>query len=244
MIIPKRGEDLEKLAQRCQALYIGPTKNGKRIGPLVPYAGKDEQGRNYVGYDYFNFRMIESRVLLVEEFARVLRKKAFGYMYKFDTVCGIPNGGRTLGQPLAKMFGKRYVYAVKVPIPTPEGEKQEYDLDLSEFTSRKGERVALVDDVFHNFRNAQKAIDAIEKAGAVPVLLLGALNRSLKYKDVYSPEAGAFESKKIPVICAITKLYLEYKQDDPIVSEGVAKGNVIFDVKKSWPRLMKLMAEG
>src|SRR3989344_8924856 len=127
-IIPIPGENLFELAKRCNALYICPKEGSVRKGPLVVYAGQDSKGRNLVGDIYFNFRRIESNPKAVEAFAGVAYERIRGQnlLNSFDTVCGIPQGGRTFGQMLAFVAGKRFAYADKKPKPTDFGKKQEY----------------------------------------------------------------------------------------------------------------------
>jgi len=135
-ITPSLGEDLLELGKRCSAVYICPKDGSVRKGPLVAYAGKDGKGRNLVGDIYFNFRRIEVHPKVVEAFAVAAWNKIFkrGLLGSFDTVCGIPHGGRTFGQMLALVAGKRFAYAEKKPRPTEAGKKQEYTWDHSDLS--------------------------------------------------------------------------------------------------------------
>src|SRR3989344_57128 len=115
VIVPQRGDDLKALARLCDALYICPKDHvGKRLGPMVAYAGKSPDGKNLIGDIYFNFRRIECHPLVVEQFAEVVAEKIIGAHIAdtLDTVCGIPEGGRSLAQPLARILGKRFVYVI------------------------------------------------------------------------------------------------------------------------------------
>ncbi len=48
------------LVERCGGYYKCPKDpSGKRLGPLVGYAGRDAQGRQFVGDEYFNFAKAE-----------------------------------------------------------------------------------------------------------------------------------------------------------------------------------------
>src|ERR1700733_10278198 len=116
LIIPLPGEDLMELAKRCDALYVCPKEGSERKGPLVIYAGKDSKGRNLVGDIFFNFRRIETHLEAVEAFAKAAYQKLCDQdlIDSFDTICGIPQGGRTFGQALARVAGKRFTYADKV----------------------------------------------------------------------------------------------------------------------------------
>jgi len=214
--------------------------DGVRKGPLVAYAGKDAQQRNLVGDIYFNFRRIEAHPAAVQAFAEAVHEKlrTQGLLDSFDTVCGIPHGGRTFGQALALVAGKRFVYADKKPKPTEPGRKQEYSWDLSQFDFEMGERVAVAEDVFNNFQNTDNTLSEVSATSASVVLLVGALNRSPVYDADYVPQNGAWAGRTLPVVASIREAYPEYGQDDPEVAEDVRLGKVEFEVKKNWAWLM------
>lgn len=234
LIIPISGEDLLELGKRCNAVYECPKVGSLRKGPLVAYAGKDGQGRNLVGDIYFNFRRIEEHPKVVEVFARVVYQKLRDQdlLDSFDTVCGIPQGGRTFGQMLALVAGKRFTYADKKPKLTEAGKKQEYFWDLSQFDFEQGERVAIAEDVYNNFQNTDNTLAEIAVTGAKIVLLVGALNRSPVYDTTY---------KGLPVIASIRKAYPEFEQSDPAVAADIAAGRIELEVKKNWARLCAAM---
>lgn len=244
IIVPNEGEDLISLATRCNALYICPkTADRRRKGPLVPYAGKDTGGANFVGDIYFNFRRIEPNPKVVMAFAETVRRQITEeeLLYEFDTIVGIPNGGRTFGQALAYAANKRFVYPEKVPKETEFGKKQEYDWDFSQFDFEEGERVAIAEDVFNNFQNTDHTLNTIAMTGAIPVLLVGALNRSMIYRSSYTSKIEMFSGKDLRIVASINKSYPEYRQDDPDVAADVAAGNVEWQVKKNWARLRAAM---
>ena len=225
-----------ELGKRCNAVYVCPKVGSERKGPLVAYAGKDSQGRNLVGDIYFNFRRIEVHPKVVDAYAEVacqnLRDR--GLIDSFDTVCGIPQGGRTFGQMLALVANKRFAYADKKPKPTEAGKKQEYFWDLSQFDFEPGECVAVAEDVFNNFQNTDNTLAEINTTGAKIALLVGALNRSPVYNTTY---------RGLPVIASIREAYPEYKQDDPVVVADIAAGKLELEVKKNWARLVAAMQQ-
>lgn len=233
-IIPLPGEDLLELGKRCNAVYICPKVGSERKGPLVAYAGKDSRDRNLVGDIYFNFRRIEVHPEAVRAFAEAACQKLRdqGLLDLFDTVCGIPQGGRTFGQMLAFVAGKRFAYADKKPKPTEAGKKQEYTWDLSQFDFEPGERVAIAEDVYNNFQNTDSTLAEIAATGAQIVLLVGALNRSPIHDTTY---------KGLPVVASIREAYPEYEQDDLAVAADIAAGKLELEVKKNWPRLCAAM---
>lgn len=209
----------------------------------MAYAGKDDDGRNYVGEIYFNFRKVERHLPAVKAFVQAVIVKLGDseLLGSFDTVIGIPNGGRTFGQDLASMLCKRFAYPEKKAKPTQQGMKQEYEWDLSQFEFEPRERVAVVEDIFNNFQNTDSTLEQIAATGAEVVLLAGALNRSPIYRELYTPKKGVFAGKPLPVIASISQPYPEYKQDDPEVVGDVQAGRVEFEVKKNWAQLQRLM---
>ena len=236
-IIPLPGEDLLELGKRCNAVYVCPKVGSERKGPLVAYAGKDSKGRNLVGDIYFNFRRIEEHQEVVSVFAWAALQKLQDktLIDSFDTICGIPHGGRTFGQALARIAQKRFVYADKKPKPADYaklGQKQEYIWDLSQFEFEKGERVAIAEDVYNNFQNTDNTLAQIAVTGAEIVLLIGALNRSPVYDTTY---------KGLPVIASIREAYPEYNQDDPAVAADITAGRLELEVKKNWAKLVAAM---
>lgn len=245
LIIPRPGENLLDIGKRCNAVYVCPKVGSERKGPLVAYAGKDDQGRNLVGDIYFNFRRIEVYPKAVEAFAEVAYKKLSdqGLLDTFDTVCGIPHGGRTFGQMLALVAGKRFAYADKKPKPTEAGNKQEYTWDLSQFDFEPGERVAIAEDVFNNFQNTDNTLVKVGGAGADIVLLVGALNRSPKYDRIYWSTISPWAEKGLPIVTSIRAAYPEYKQDDPEVAADIAAGKLELEVKKNWASLCAFMEQ-
>lgn len=234
--------DLLKLAEDCDAIYMCPKNGSKRLGPLVVYAGKDTQGRNLVGDIYINFRKLEERPALVEQFAIVACQKLSeqGLLDSFDTVCGIPQGGRTFGQMLAFVANKRFTYPEKKPVLTVVGQKQEYAWDLSQFDFAPGERVAIAEDVFNNFQNTDHTLSEVVATGAEVVLLAGAFNRSPFYDTHYIPTRGLFSGQELPIIASVMRSYPEYSQDDLSVIDDVKAGNVEYAVKANWQQLMRI----
>ncbi len=243
-VMPEIGDDLMKLSIQCGALYICPKMDGERKGPLVVYTGKDSKGKNLVGDIYFNFRKIEQHTWVVKAFALEAFKKLNQlYISDFDTICGIPEGGRSFGQMLAYVTDKRFVYPTKVPKKTQEGLKQEYTWDLSQFTFEEGERVLIAEDVFNNFQNTDTTLDLVQKSGAEVVLLVGALNRSPFYSTHYRPKTGHYIGASIPLVASIREPYPEYEQDDPEVAEHIKAGHLEYEVKKNWDKLQSIMCD-
>jgi len=250
-IIPERDDDPWELAIRCRALYECPKDAaGKRLGPLVPYAGKDEQGRNLVGDVYFNFGWIEPYMLVVRFFARLIAEKirdkvqASPELLDATTIIGVPDGGRTLGGEIAAATGKRFVYPSKAPRAKSAGAiKDEFDFVFTRNELFQGETVIVAEDVQNNFNNTQETLAQVAKTGAVVVGFASALNRSPFVDDVFTPDRGPFAGQHFPVVTAIRRPLPEYRQDDPEVSADIAAGRIELKVKANWAKLMEIVAE-
>jgi len=244
IIEPYPEEDLKSIGKRCGALYICPKDaKGKRLGPMVAYAGKDALGKNLIGDIYFNFRRVEPHSMAVECFAEAILEKLTieNLLSTFDTICGIPEGGRTLGQALSRLSKKRFVYATKVPKAIEQGKKQEYSWDLSQFEFFTGERLLMIEDIINNLQNTDNTLAQVGSIGTQVVLLGAALNRSPFADKEYVPKSGPYAGEVLPIVCAIRDPYPEYEQGNPEVATDVAAGNVEFEVKKNWAKLMAAM---
>lgn len=246
-IVPAPGTDPWALAEECNALYECPKdSSGKRLGPLVPYAGKDKQGRNLVGDVYFNFARIEEQTAAADYFASLLARQVLAneHTSKATTIVGVPDGGRSLGQLLARYTKQRFIYPLKVPKPAAPGAvKEEFELVFKRLAPEKGELLLVCDDVNNNFENTDTALNEIGKTGAIVVGLCSALNRSPTIGAVYVPKAGTFANKALPVVTVIRKPLLEYEQDDPAVAADFSAGNIEREVKKNWARLKAIMSD-
>jgi len=102
------------------------------------------------------------------------------------------------------------------------------------FVFEPGERVAIVEDVYHNFQNTDSTLSEIAVTGANIVLLIGALNRSPIYDTVY---------KGLPIVTSIREVSPEFEQDHPAVKGDIAAGMLELEVKKNWTRLCALMQQ-
>ncbi len=191
-IIPRKNEPWWDVLLRAGVIYKCPKDtDGKRLGPLVPYAGKDANGQSLVGDDYVNFGMLEEHIHLVQILAQSIAK----LMGEFDpwkgiwdeatTIVGIPEGGRTLGQMLALALGKRFVFPVKVPWAALQAVtgKAEYGLAFDRSTLGTEDRVIVCNDVHHNMQNTHTVLEIIGRTGAKVIGLCSAVNRSPTIED-------------------------------------------------------------
>jgi len=237
---PNADEDPLEVLRLCDGFYECPKDNaGRRQGPLVGYAGKygsDAGERQYIGDVYANFAKLERWPHLV---SWLVRERIDGIDDIFaDTVCGVPEGGRTLGQEVAKQHRLAFVYPVKSIVkPATATERQVEALRFEREEPSAGSSVLLVEDVLNNMTNTDETIARVEEFGATVVAICCFLNRSKTHDREYEMASG----RKIPILYAVRKTFDQYRQDDPSVIKDVADGNLVLKPKKEWARLMTAM---
>lgn len=224
---------LESIWQKTGGVYRCPKDSkGKRLGPLVGYAGIYEEGKHYVGDTYFDFAPVEEYPHALDAFAIDLAERLFSQHIQPDWVLGAPLGGILLGQRLSQRLDCRFLYAEKkVLVASREGQREQSTLVFDRHTPPPRTSGIIVEDVFNNFSTTEKLIGLVELVGARVIGLAGALNRSLHD-----------EWNRLPIKAAVHLLLPEFRQDDPAVANDVAKGNVVWKPKAEWDRLMAAMA--
>ncbi len=243
----------------CGGYYSCPKdSNGKRLGPLVGYAGRykgsDGNRLQWVGDVYANFAKIEMNSKQLRLVARDLAfkiGKTVG-LNKSIAFCGAPIGGYSLATALGLTTDMDVIKAEKkiITLETPTS-REKSELVFKRHEIVPGSSYVIVEDVCNNFSTTTELIYLIRSAGGEVSSIACFLNRSLAVGDVYSPGEIMLTSGqrldwtglKIPVISLVRLPIMEYKQDDPEVAEDVAAGNVIWDPKKKedWARLMRAM---
>ena len=230
-------DDPLQTLKNCDGCYVSPRDaSGKPIGPLVGYAGtytdSNNEDKNYVGFEYFNFAQAEQHPSVLGYFAFLIAEKLGR---SFDAVIGAPMGGLSLATELARQtaslnfFFEKRVIALADP---GRGLKEQSDLVLSRHEITLGSRVIIVEDVCNNLSTAKKARDIIESQGGILSGIVCAVNRS-----------GKEEWEGVPIISAIFIPTAQYRQDDPEVSGMIAAGNVAWKPKKEWPKLKEAMKQ-
>jgi orotate phosphoribosyltransferase len=222
-------------------------ENGKRLGPLVPYAGRDEQGRQYVGDEYANFAKAERRIPVLRSFAeplsvqirKVLNRVVGGYEYLGGGYCGAPLGGNALAEMLADIHKRGYIFPEKkvVALPT-ETSREKAELVWGRHEPEEHEGWVIVEDVCNNFSTTLEMVNLIESRGAQVLAIACFLNRSTKVDTVYSPRPGL----ELPVIALVRRRMNEWQQDHPYVADDVKSGNVVWKPKNEWSKLADAMA--
>jgi hypothetical protein len=235
---PEQGEDLFHLGWRGDAYY-------KRVGdgPLAGYAATYdlEKKKHWVGDVYFNFARLERHT-------PVLRWAACGITAKAEArgidlsrfhFCGAPEGGKGLANQLASLHDGQWFFPEKIVTAeaTAEGRAQS-DMGWGRHEPDPDFPVAVVEDTSNNMSTPDK-LEAI--LGDRLQVMLCVLNRSFGDKAVeesYTLKSG----RTIPVIALVRKPIPQFKQDDPEVAELVKAGNVEWEMKKNWKRVVPYLA--
>lgn len=224
--------------------YRCPKESGKRLGPLVGYAGTydgpDGKKLQYVGDEFANFARIEYAGALLRRAARQLLAliSTKGYSHYRAGFVGMPMGGLNLATGLAMISGNENIYPeIIVDELKTATSRQKTHMEFSRHAPSGGQNYIIVEDVCNNFSTTSSAIDLIESHHAEVIGIACFLNRSPLYKGTY-PHKG----RNIPILALVEREIPEYRQDDPAVAEDVASGNVIWKPKAQWPELMKAMS--
>ena len=231
--------------RNCGGYYSCPKDaDGKRLGPLVGYAGKymDVNGPlQWVGDIYANFAKAEIHPTVLEHFARHLGSK-FNATIELDNVdyfCAAPIGGYSLGVALSLRTNIPMIKAEKkvLAVATPTS-REKSTLVFGRHNIEPGSTYVIVEDVCNNFSTTEELIGLIIAAGGIVLGIVCFLNRSLVVEDSYT---SAIANANIPVVSLVRLPIKEYRHDNPEVQDDVKKGNVIWKAKDEWDRLMLAM---
>jgi len=230
--------------RNCGGYYECPKDaDGRRLGPLVGYAGKydapDGTKKQYVGEVYWNFADVEEDPEALGYFASMLVAK-ISKVFARDSekptgVLGAPMGGIGLAFILGSILGLRVIYPEKKVTEAATSERREKsELVFGRHEVRPGDRVLTVEDVCNNFSTTEQTIQLVRASGGEVCGIACALNRSLQI---------AVGEQALPVVAAIHRPTEQWKQEDPVVADDVALGNVVWKVKPEWRRLMEVMRQ-
>lgn len=219
-------------------------ENGKRLGPLVGYAGRDLGGRQYVGDVYLNAAVLEREPPCLTLFVDVLLDKMTTTLnFSRGVFCAAPLGGMALAQLLAyRTPACSYIYPEKeVTALKTEHSREQTRLVFKRHSVPQDAQVVIVEDLCNNFSTTAQLIRLVESAGAEVVGIACLVNRSPFVHMAYEYERTPQNTDLIPIFTILDKPIPEYGQDDPAVAEDVARGNVVWKPKEEWPRLMEAM---
>jgi len=235
------------LMRQVGAYYECPRDaEGRRLGPLVGYAGRDHTGRQYVGDIYVNFAQAERHPPLLAAFSRqlagALKARRLSHLVtSAKGFCGAPEGGKAFAYQLASDMGKDYIYPEKKVTALADATRREQaELVFSRHEPGRGESWFIVEDVCNNFSTTSSLVALIESFGATVAGVLCFLNRSGVVQDHYEPR----ENLIVPVVAVVQKPFGQYDQADPAVAQDLARGNVVWSPKRDWSRLAGATAAG
>jgi len=237
-LVTMSSDHLETL-KRCGGYYKCPKdNNGKRLGPLVGYAGKyqDDNGaeKHWVGEIYANFAKAEEYPHILYHYA-IETKIPLDVLKKTDTFCGAPIGGYDFSKMLGLAYDLRAIKAEKkVTALATDNSREQSIIIFARHEVKSGEKFTIVEDVCNNFSTTELLIDLIEKSGGHVTAIACLLNRSLTVESIFKTKNG----QEVPVISLVRLPIQEYKQNDPYVSEDVKNNNIVWKPKDEWNRLM------
>lgn len=238
------GDPLKTLASVNGYYECPKDESGRRLGPLVGYAGtyKDESGikRQKVGEIYCNFAKADNYPRMLDQFARDLQLNGYigGTIQAF---CGAPLGGYSFSTVLGLVYDIPVIKAEKKVVAlATQGSREMTDLVFARDQVEPGVNYAIVEDVCNNFSTVEKLVPLIFDAGASVSQIICLLNRSALVDDYY-------QMKNMNLSIAVNNLVRikmrDFRQDDPYVREDIEVGNVVWKPKDDWGRLEKAMAE-
>ena len=226
--------DAYQILKDCNALYESPKdENGKYIGPLVAYAGIDENGKNFVGFHYVNIAQAEQEYLPRIELSKMMAEKITQVVGKPDRLIAAPMGGIIFAASTANFLECQVSFFEKKVIKLADeanNTREESELIYKRHNLNPGDKVVLFEDLCNNFSTTEKMIETLKGMGAEVVAIACIFNRS--NKD---------ELMGIPVIPVVHMPIPEYRQDDPEVKSILESGNIVLSPKKEWSRLKEAM---
>lgn len=240
-LINQYGYDNLKLLEAVGGFYeVAKNAEGKRLTPLVGYAGKypkNGQEFQYVGEVYVNFAKAEEHPHIMYNFAKKLWDKL--KIHEPIVFIGPAMGGISVAQLLTLHASQdtkaRYACAEKiVTVAKTATTEEQSSFSILRHSLYPGETVGIVEDVLNNFSTTDKLIRLVESYGAKVGIIVGLLNRSTKIDSVYM-----HRGQPIPVVSLIRKSFESYEQEDLYVIEDVAADNVVWKPKNDWDKLKK-----
>lgn len=232
--------DPDDLWRGVGGVYECPkSPDGKRLGPLVGYAGTyyDDLNieRHFVGESYYDFAMVEQYPQALDRFATILKLQ----LVQDDptVLLAAPLGGLWLTSAVGRVMDVRQVFAEKKVItPGSDGQREVSQYILGRHRLFPGDRVGIIEDVCNNFSTTIQLIMLALAAQAQVVSIGCALNRSPRTTYTLSANMDA-----IPVRSVIHREIPEFRHDDHFVASDVLAGKVAWKPKLQWEELTAAM---
>ena len=123
--------------------------DGTRFGPLVGYAGRDENGKQFVGDVYLNAAVLEHQPMILMKMADLLagnmRTRCMLVGGKL-TFCGAPMGGIALAEFLSFACNGYFIYPEKeVTALATESLREQSRLAFKRHEVHEGDEVVIVE---------------------------------------------------------------------------------------------------
>lgn len=220
----------------CGGLYqTQRAPDGTLLSPLVGYAGRDNQGRQYVGEIFANFAKVERWPQHVRDHAALPLARKIEDTLGFNVqCCPAPEGGKMLAVLTAASFGAPYAHPEKVVTKVKTStSREESELRFNgrhEFSAETP--VLIIEDVCNNFSTTRQYIEEIESRGGIVAGIACVLNRSPVHRDEF-----VHDERRWPVLALWNESFPEYEQDDPFVAADIAAGNILWKPKDEWQHL-------
>jgi len=216
----------------------------RKIGdPLVGYKNKystpEGEERQFVGGSYVNLTEVDSDIIC--HFAEGVGERIAPIMHKIDFFCGAPSGGYRFADMLGLFYHRDVIKAESAFFEL----RRETEITFDHYQIERGASYAIVDDVCSNFMAQLQIAQVITKLGGKISAIVCFLNKSLDFSSFYPAKTfyplKTADDYGIRVISLVRKPSAEYRQDNPRVVDDVTRGNVVWNPKKEWPRLMEIM---
>ena len=232
-----------ELLKLCGGFYECPkAADGRRLGPLVGYAGRDETGRQFVGDAYLNFAAAERHGIVLRSLAEQLQARLTeAGIDRIDGFCGAPEGGKALAAILAVLGEREYIFPEKKVIAAATAQSRERsELSFSRHEPGVEENWVLVEDVCNNFSTTAALVELVEQHGAKVAGIACVFNRSTLFGGRFTHGSGE-RTLSLPIASLVRRELPQYQQDDPEVAADVLRGNVVWKPKHEWSALAAAM---
>jgi len=238
--------------------YSSFDQTGKRVGPLVGYAGryKDETGSHqYVGDVYANCSKIEKNAsslkLIIYDVEEHITNCLFSYGSGMSDDSSTRNSNRILwlGAPMGGIVTSVLLSLTifpdlsqcgflekKVIELATQDARERTDLIMGRHDINNGDTIIPVEDVCNNFSTTDRMLQIISNCSNRIPFIFCLINRS--GKTSYS-----FNGREIPIVSIVSANWPEYKQDDPEIRDYISNpNNLVLNPKQNWGELMTDMA--
>lgn len=232
--------DLLRTLENCQGHYACPRgPDGQLLGPIVGYTAEYAPGKNWVGFEYFNFSQADQWPAVIADFALAMGDRLSQRGITPDLIVGAPWAGVKFSQEVAWYIGCRHIFAEKEVTGFDEKGKKLEELILGRYEGMvcAGDRVVIGEELVNDASTTQKLIDLIENVGGKVMAIACVINRSYPFRDSLEISGRA----SIPIVGVINRSTPQYRQDDPLVAEAIAAGNVVWKPKYAWNQMKAAM---